>query len=69
MYVDSYRTEENSYTVKFSYDTALSNMLLAQKQEYGNSLSKFICWYDKNFLELNVVKEMSIDLRKIKGSC
>lgn len=65
MYIHSCRTsQEGSYFVKFSDDTALLSLLQDSESDHGCALSAFVKWCGDNFLNLNVIKtkELIIDL-------
>lgn len=67
MYTDSCRTsQQGSYLVKFSDDTALLSLLQGAQSGHGSALLQFVKWCDDNFLDLNVTKtkELIIDFRK-----
>lgn len=67
MYTDNCRTsQEGSYIVKFSVDTALLTLLQGQDSDHGQALPAFIKWCDDHFLDLNVskTKELIIDFRQ-----
>lgn len=67
MYTDSCRnSQEGSYLVKFSDDTALLSLLQGSESDHGCALPAFVKWCDDNFLDLNVLKtkELIIDFRQ-----
>lgn len=69
-YTDSCRSsQQGSFLVKFSYDTALLSLLQGSQSTHGRALSSFSKWCDDNLLDHNVVKtkELIIDFRKNRG--
>ncbi len=70
MYTDSCRSsQQGSFLVKFSDDTALLSPLQDPQSDHSCALNSFIKWCDDNFLDLNVTKtkELITDFQKDSG--
>ena len=71
MYTNSCRSsQENSFVVKFSDDSAVLSLLTNTEHNHGTALPEFVHWCDDNFLDMNVTKtkEMIFDFRRNKGN-
>ena len=67
MYTDSCRaSQQGSFLVTFSDDTALLSLLQGPQSDHGSALTSFTEWCEDNHLDLNVIKtkELIIDFRK-----
>ena len=57
LYSDDCRSkQENTYLVRFAYDSAVLSLLMGAQDAHGASFDDFLSWCDKSYLDLNVNK-------------